>query len=94
MKQLQPIGHSMQACNLLKCPKWSKNFKWTSQLTSKTLNMDYDQTPNRNNNRMGETHYGDPLWDVTLYYFLKICMFECIPLEIFERFSQYFCTLC
>jgi len=47
MKQLQPIGHSMQVCNLLKCPKWSQNFKWTNQLISKTLNMDYNQTPNR-----------------------------------------------
>ncbi len=41
-----------------------------------------------------KTHYNDPLWDVTLYYFLDICMFECIPPQNFGRFSQYFCILC
>jgi hypothetical protein len=35
-----------------------------------------------------KAHFSDPLWGVTLYYFLGMCMFECIPLQIFERFSQ------
>ncbi len=33
-----------------------------------------------------KAHYG-PLWGVTLY------MFECVPSQTFERFSQYFCIL-
>jgi hypothetical protein len=41
-----------------------------------------------------EAHYGDPLWDVTLYYFPRVHMFECIPLQTFERISQYFYILC
>jgi hypothetical protein len=35
-----------------------------------------------------------PFWGVTLYYFSRICMFECILPQTFERFSQYFCILC
>ncbi len=31
------------------------------------------------------THYGDPLWGVTLYYFLGVCMFECIPCQTFQK---------
>ncbi len=27
-----------------------------------------------------KAHYDEPLWGVTLYYFPKMCMFECIPL--------------
>jgi hypothetical protein len=38
-----------------------------------------------------KAHYGEPLWGVTLYYFLKMCMFEYITFQTFERFSQYFC---
>ncbi len=34
-----------------------------------------------------KTHYSDPFWDVTLYYFLGVCMFECIALQSFERIS-------
>jgi hypothetical protein len=41
-----------------------------------------------------KTHYGDPLLGVTLYYFPRVCMFECIPFQIFERISQYFNILC
>ncbi len=37
-----------------------------------------------------KTPYNDPLWDVTLYYFLGVCMFECIPPQTFEKISQYF----
>jgi hypothetical protein len=29
-----------------------------------------------------KAHYGDPFWGVTLYYFLGMCMFECIPPQI------------
>ncbi len=39
-------------------------------------------------------HYGDPLWDVTLYCFPRVCMFECIPPQTFKRILQYFCILC
>jgi len=28
-----------------------------------------------------------PTWGFTLYYFLRMCMFECIPFQTFERFS-------
>jgi hypothetical protein len=41
-----------------------------------------------------KAHYGDPLWDVALYYFLGMCMFECIPPQTFEIFSEYFRILC
>ncbi len=41
-----------------------------------------------------KAHYNDPLHGVTLYCFPRICMFECIPPQTFERFSQYFCILC
>ncbi len=41
-----------------------------------------------------KAHYGDPLWSVTLYYFLGVCMFEYIPPQTFEKISQYFCILC
>ncbi len=34
-------------------------------------------------------HYSDPLWGVILYYFLGVCIFECIPTQTFERISQY-----
>jgi hypothetical protein len=40
-----------------------------------------------------KTHYSDlpapplPLWGVTLYYFSRMCIFECIPPQTFERFS-------
>jgi hypothetical protein len=37
-----------------------------------------------------KAHYGDPCWSVTLYYFLGVCIFYCIPLQTFERISQYF----
>jgi hypothetical protein len=30
-------------------------------------------------------HYSDPLWGVTLYYFLGVCMFECIPPQTFQK---------
>jgi hypothetical protein len=40
-----------------------------------------------------KAHYGGPLWDVTLYYFARMCMFECILFQNFEIFSQYFCLL-
>jgi hypothetical protein len=46
------------------------------------------------NVNMVKTHYGDPLWGITLYYFPWMCMFECIPLQTFQIFSQYFCILC
>ncbi len=36
------------------------------------------------------TQYNDPLWAVILYYFLGVCIFECIPPQTFERISQYF----
>ncbi len=41
-----------------------------------------------------KAHYNYPLWGVKLYYILGMCMFECIPPQIFKRFSQYFCILC
>ncbi len=41
-----------------------------------------------------KAHYSDSFWGVTLYYFPRMCMFECIPLQTFERFSQYFFILC
>ncbi len=41
-----------------------------------------------------KAHYGDPFWGVTLYYFPRVCMFESIPPQTFERISQYFCILC
>jgi hypothetical protein len=41
-----------------------------------------------------KAHYGDLRWGVTLYYFLGVCMFDCIPLQTFERILQYFCILC
>jgi hypothetical protein len=34
-----------------------------------------------------KTHYVDPLWSVTLYYFPRVCMFECIPPQTFEIIS-------
>jgi hypothetical protein len=37
-----------------------------------------------------KAHYSDPLWSVTLYYFLRMCMFECIPPQTFDKFSQYY----
>jgi hypothetical protein len=33
----------------------------------------------------GENTLWWPLWDVTLYYFLGLRMFECFPLQTFER---------
>jgi hypothetical protein len=46
------------------------------------------------NCKMGEsTLWFNPFWGVTLYYFPRMCMFECIPLQTFERFSHYFCIL-
>jgi hypothetical protein len=37
------------------------------------------------------THYGDPPWDVTLYYFLRVCMFECVPPQAFQKnFTIFF----
>jgi hypothetical protein len=41
-----------------------------------------------------KAHYGVPLGGVTLYYFSKMCMFECIPVQTFKKNSQYFCILC
>jgi len=40
-----------------------------------------------------KAHYSDPPGGVTLYYFLRICMFECIPPQTFKSISQYFCIL-
>jgi len=31
-----------------------------------------------------KTHYDDPLWGVTLYYFPGMCVFKCIPLQTSE----------
>jgi len=30
------------------------------------------------------TQYNDPLWAVILYYFLGVCIFECIPPQTCE----------
>jgi hypothetical protein len=35
-----------------------------------------------------KAHNGDPLRDVLLYYFPRMCMFEYIPFQTFERISQ------
>jgi hypothetical protein len=40
-----------------------------------------------------KAHYSDPLWGITYYYFPGMCMFECIPPQTFEIFSQDFCSL-
>jgi hypothetical protein len=40
-----------------------------------------------------KAQYDEPFWVVTLH-FLKVCMFECIPFQTFEKVSQYFCILC
>jgi hypothetical protein len=37
-----------------------------------------------------KAHYGDSLWDVSLYHFPGVCMFECIPPQTFEKNSQCF----
>ncbi len=37
-----------------------------------------------------KAHYSDLFWGVTLYYFLRMCMFECIPLQTFKKNSQYY----
>jgi hypothetical protein len=42
----------------------------------------------------GENTLQWPPLVVILYYFLGACMFECIPLQTFKRFSHYFCILC
>jgi hypothetical protein len=34
-----------------------------------------------------QAHYNDPLWGVTLYYFPRMCMFECIRYQTFKIFS-------
>jgi hypothetical protein len=41
-----------------------------------------------------KAHYGDPFSSVKLYYFPRVCMFDCIPPQTFERISQYSCILC
>jgi hypothetical protein len=38
-----------------------------------------------------KAHNNDRFWGgVTLYYFIRMCMYECISPQAFERFSQYF----
>ncbi len=34
-----------------------------------------------------KTHYNDPLWGVTFYYFPRMCMFECIPPQTWKKFK-------
>ncbi len=37
-----------------------------------------------------KTHYNDPLWGVTLYYFPKVCMLSVSHLKFFKEFHNFF----
>ncbi len=39
----------------------------------------------RKKNSKVKTHYGDPLWGVTLHYFSHVCMFEVYPTLNFQK---------
>ncbi len=37
-----------------------------------------------------KAHYHDPFWGVTLYYFPKVCMFECISNQTLKNLHNIF----
>jgi hypothetical protein len=37
-----------------------------------------------------KAHDRDALWGVTLYYFLGVCMFECVPPQSLKEFQDIF----
>jgi hypothetical protein len=63
------------------------------QMTVYDYNYDYATCSHFQRHEV-KAHYSDPHRGVTLYYFPRMCMFECIPPQTFEIFSQYFCILC
>jgi hypothetical protein len=39
--------------------------------------------------RWVQAHDGDPFWGVTLYYFPRVCMFECVPTQTLKEFTIF-----